>query len=123
MPAPWQRVLAFSGLVGYNVQSAVDTDTHLIIAHDVTNQGFDRTQLMPMAISAQKALGRKEVQVIADKGYFSGTQIFSCHEAGVSVTVPRPETSGNRRKGKFVKADFQYDPERDVFSMPGWDAS
>ena len=108
----------FSGLVGYNVQSAVDTDTHLIIAHDVTNQGFDRTQLMPMAISAQKALGRKEVQVIADKGYFSGTQIFSCHEAGVSVTVPRPETSGNRRKGKFVKADFQYDPERDVFQCP-----
>ena len=107
-----------SGMVGYNVQSAVDTDTHLIIAHDVTNQGFDRTQLAPMAISAQRVLGRKKVHVIADKGYFSGTQIFACHEAGISVTVPRPETSGNRRKGKFVKADFHYSPERDVYHCP-----
>jgi hypothetical protein len=40
-----------SGLVGYNAQCAVDTETHLIVSHDVTNKVFDRDQLSPMAFS------------------------------------------------------------------------
>ena len=44
-----------SGLVGYNVQSAVDTETHLIVAHEVTNKGLDRDQLAPMAKAAKEA--------------------------------------------------------------------
>jgi transposase len=119
---PDARAMATSarlgGLVGYNVQSAVDTGTHLIVAHAVTNQGFDRAQLAPMAKAAQKALGREDLHAIADKGYFSGAQIFACHEAGISATVPRPETSGNRSKGMFVKADFHYEPDRDAYRCP-----
>ena len=107
-----------SGLVGYNVQCAVDTETHIIVAHDVTNQGFDREQLGPMATAAKDALGRDELHAIADKGYFSGAEILACHEAGITTTVPRPETSGNRGKGMFVKADFQYEPDRDVYRCP-----
>ena len=107
-----------SGLVGYNVQSAVDTETHIIVAHDVTNQGFDREQLSPMGTAAKEALGRDELHAIADKGYFSGAEILACHEAGITTTVPRPETSGNRGKGMFVKADFHYQPDRDVYRCP-----
>ena len=43
-------------VVGYNVQSAVDTETHIIVTHDVTSQGFDRAQLSPMATSSKEAL-------------------------------------------------------------------
>ncbi|MFD0982847.1 IS1182 family transposase, partial [Tropicimonas aquimaris] len=107
-----------SGLVGYNVQSAVDTGSHLIVTHEVTNKGFDRDQLSPMATAAKEALGREDLHAIADKGYFSSAEILACHEAGITTTVSRPETSGNRSKGMFVKADFHYEPDRDVYRCP-----
>ncbi|AGT11045.1 IS1182 family transposase [Paracoccus aminophilus] len=107
-----------SGMVGYNVQTAVDTESHIIVTHEVTNQGFDRDQLSPMAISAKDALQHEDLHAIADKGYFSGPEILACHEAGITTTVPRPATSGNAAKGMYVKADFAYDPERDVYVCP-----
>ena len=107
-----------SGMVGYNVQSAVDTETHLIVAHEVTNQGFDRSQLSPMAVAAKEALGRDNLHAIADKGYFSSPEILACQEAGITTTVPRPATSGNAAKGMYVKADFTYDANRDVYICP-----
>ena len=78
----------------------------------MTNQGFDRDQLRPMAAAARKALRRDDLHAIADKGYFSGSQILACHQAGITTTVPRPETSGSRARGMYVKADFAYDPDR-----------
>ena len=119
---PDARAMATSarlgGTVGYNVQTAVDTETHLIVAHEVTNQGFDRNQLASMARAARQALRSDTLHAIADKGYFSSTQILTCHEDGITTTVPRPETSGNRSKGMFVKADFAYEPDRDVYRCP-----
>ena len=61
-----------TGIVGYNVQTAVDVENHLIVAHEVTNVGHDRTQLMPMALRAQEAMGNEEITVLADRGYFNG---------------------------------------------------
>ena len=58
-----------SGLVGYNVQSAVDTDTHLIVAHAVTNERHDRGQLKEMAVAVKAALKREDLHVLADKGF------------------------------------------------------
>lgn len=107
-----------SGLVGYNVQAAVDTGTHLIVTHDVTNHCHDRDQLAPTAIAAKAALDRSEMHAVADKGYFNGREILACHDAGIVTTVPRPETSGNRKKGLFVKADFVYEAEADVYRCP-----
>uniref|UniRef100_A4WYH0 Transposase DDE domain-containing protein n=1 Tax=Cereibacter sphaeroides (strain ATCC 17025 / ATH 2.4.3) TaxID=349102 RepID=A4WYH0_CERS5 len=107
-----------SGLVGYNGQLAVDAETHLIVTHDITNHGFDRDQLSPMATAAREALARNDLHAVADKGYFSGTEILACHEAGITTTVPRPMTSGNEAKGMFVKRDFLYDPERDIYTCP-----
>ena len=96
-----------SGMVGCNVQSAVDTETRLIVAHEVTDQGFDRDQLSPMAIAAKDALDRDELHAIADKGYLSCPEILACNGAGITTTVPRPATSGNAAKGMYVKADFK----------------
>ncbi len=107
-----------SGFVGYNAQAAVETESHLIVAHDVINAGHDRDQLAPMALEARAALGRDEMSVVADKGYFSGREILTCHQAGITTTMPRPETSANRKKGMFVKADFAYDAAADVYRCP-----
>jgi len=107
-----------SGFVGYNGQAAVDTETHLIVTHDVINSGHDRDQLSPIAKGAKSALGRDEISAVADKGYFSGREILACHEEGITTTLPRPETSGNRKKGMYVKADFAYDADADVYRCP-----
>ena len=107
-----------SGFVGYNAQAAVETETHLIVAHDVINAGHDRDQLAPMAREAKAALGRDEMSAVADKGYFSGREILACHKAGITTTMPRPETSANRIKGMYVKADFAYDAAADVYRCP-----
>ncbi len=107
-----------SGFVGYNAQAAADTETHLIVTHDVINDGHDREQLSPMAKAAKAALGRDEIRAVADKGYFSGREILACHEGGITTTLPRPETSGNRKKGMYVKADFAYDADADVYRCP-----
>jgi transposase len=97
-----------SGVVGYNVQAAVDIEHHLIVAHDVTTVGTDVSQLAPMAQLTKAALKTDRLEVVADRGYFSSEQILACEEAGVTVTLPKPQTSGNRVKGRFVKQDFRY---------------
>jgi hypothetical protein len=107
-----------SGMVGYNVQSAVDTQHHLIVAHEVTNDVTDRAQLSNIADQAKAALDTDALDVVADRGYFSGEQIVACEEAGITVTLPKPQTSGNRAKGQFVKTDFRYVAADDVYICP-----
>ncbi len=83
-----------SGLVGYNVQAAVETEHHLIVAHDVIQSGSDRAALAPMAEKAKGALGVDELEVVADRGYFSSEQILECSRADITVTLPKPVTCG-----------------------------
>jgi hypothetical protein len=98
------------GIVGYNVQTAVDTRHHLIVEHDVTNNGSDRDQLSGMAKKARTVIGTPILTSIADRGYFKGEEILACHEAGIFALVPPTKTSGARADGRFDKADFIYDP-------------
>jgi len=107
-----------TGIVGYNVQTAVDAEHHLIVAHHVTNVGHDRTQLVPMALRAQKATGNVEITVLADRGYFNGDQVLACENAGVLPCVPKTLTSGNAKRGLFTGQDFIYDAEEDHYTCP-----
>jgi len=107
-----------SGMVGYNVQAAVDTRHHLIVAHEVTNVGTDRAQLSHMAKQTKAALAADRLDVVADRGYFSSEEILACDEAGITVTLPKPLTSGNKAKGRFVKQDFRYVAADDVYLCP-----
>ena len=107
-----------NGIVGYNVQTAVEAKHHLIVAHEVTNKGSDRTQLSPMATQAREAMEAEELTVVADAGYFRSKEILSCHEAGITANVPKPQTSGNHAKGFFDKNDFRYIPESDEYRCP-----
>jgi transposase len=107
-----------SGVVGYNVQVAVDTKHHLIVAHEVTNEGSDRAQLANIACQAKEALGVDELQAVADRGYFNSDQILACDKAGITVTLPKPMTSNAKAEGRFGKQDFRYLAEEDVYVCP-----
>jgi hypothetical protein len=107
-----------SGVVGYNVQVAVDTEHHLIVAHEVTNSGSDRAQLANMAKQAKGVLKTETLEAVADRGYFSGPEILACHEAGITVTLPKPQTSGAKSEGRFGKQDFAYLSEEDAYRCP-----
>jgi transposase len=107
-----------SGIVGYNVQTAVDTTNHLIVAHEVTNVGTDRSQLANVANQTKAALHTSNLEAFADRGYYKGEEILACEEAGITVTLPKPQTSGAKAEGRFGKQDFVYMPAEDVYRCP-----
>jgi hypothetical protein len=106
------------GIVGYNVQTAVDTKHHLIVAHEVTNVGVDRDQLTNMAKQARVGTGTEELTVVADRGYFKSEEILSCHQAGIIPIVPKTVTSNATAAGRFGKAHFIYDDTNNEYRCP-----
>ena len=107
-----------TGIVGYNVQTAVDIKNHLIVAHEVTNAGTDRDQLSTMAKQARTAMGTQEITAIGDRGYYKGEEILACHEAGITALVPKSITSNNKAKGLFDKSKFIYVADKDEYRCP-----
>ena len=107
-----------SGVVGYNVQAAVDTKHHLIIAHDIVQTGNDRDQLARMSKLAKATLEVDRLEVVADRGYYTSEEILACEQDDIAVTLPKPQTSGNKKQGRFVKADFRYLAIEDVYICP-----
>jgi hypothetical protein len=105
-------------VVGYNVQVAVDARHHLIVTHEVTNVGNDRTQLSPMAKAARDAMGKKKIKALADRGYFSAPEIKACDDAGIAALVPKSQTSGAKADGRFDRADFIYIARNDQYLCP-----
>lgn len=107
-----------TGTVGYNVQTAVDTQHHLIVAHEVTNVGHDRTALATMAEQARDATGVGSLTVVADRGYYSRLEILACEQSGITPYAPKPMTSGSKAEGRFGKQDFVYLPADDEYLCP-----
>jgi len=107
-----------TGIVGYNVQMAVDTQHHLIVANEVTNVGTDRHQLSSMAEQARTEMDVENLEAVADRGYYDGEEIKDCEDAGISVTLPKPQTSGAKAEGRFGKQDFVYNADHDSYRCP-----
>jgi transposase len=107
-----------SGVVGYNVQTAVDAKNHMIVAHEVTNSGSDRSQLSSMGKQTQDAMGLEKLIALADRGYFKGEEILECERAGITALVSKPQTSNNQAKGQFDKRDFRYIGADDEYRCP-----
>jgi transposase len=107
-----------TGIVGYNVQTAVDTKNHLIVAHEVTNVGTDRHQLANIAEQARTEMGVEALDAVADRGYYTSEEILACEEAGITVTLPKPMTSNSKAAGRFGKQDFVYVAADDVYICP-----
>jgi Transposase DDE domain len=119
---PDSRSMATSGrgpgVVGYNVQVAVDTNNHLIVAHEVTNVGSDRSQLANTAQAAKAALHVDKLEAVADRGYFNGEKILACEQADITVTLPKPMTSSAKSEGRFGKQDFVYIADENIYRCP-----
>ncbi|SOE54066.1 Transposase [Burkholderia sp. OK233] len=107
-----------TGVVGYNVQTAVDAKHHLIVAHVVTNDGIDRDQLTSMAKLARTEMGVDKLTAVADRGYYKSEEILACHEAGISVFVPKTVTSSATAHGRFGKEDFIYNAQTNEYRCP-----
>src|SRR5271169_990127 len=107
-----------TGIVGYNLQTAVDAEHHLIVSHEVTNEGHDRTQLAPMALKAQEATGCVEITALADRGYFNGEQVLACEGAGVLPCVPKTLWPSHAERGFFTRQNFIFDAENDHYTCP-----
>ncbi len=108
-----------TGIVGYNVQTAVDAKHHMIIAHEVTNVGHDRTQLASMAKRARDVIGEDELTVFADRGYFKGEEILDCEHTRASRRWYRNRRLPViRRQGLFDKKDFRYVAADDEYECP-----
>ena len=107
-----------SGIVGYNVQAAVDAEHHLIVAHEVTNEGHDRHQLSTMAKNAKEAMDKGVLTALADRGYYKGEELLACEQSDVTPLVPKPLTSSSKANGRFDKRDFRYVAEHDVYQCP-----
>lgn len=107
-----------TGIVGYNVQAVVDAEHHLIVAHEVVNEGHDRTQLAPMSRQAKDAIGADEITVLADRGYYNAEQVLECDAIGILPSVPKTDTSGKAQRGLFTKADYVYDADKDHYTCP-----
>jgi transposase len=110
-----------TGVVGYNVQVAVDTEHHLIVAHEVTNIGSDRRQLTNMAEQAKSAMGikkKEKLTVVADRGYYTGEEILACANGNITTYVPNSNTSNNQAKGLYARRSFRYIAKDDVYRCP-----
>ena len=122
MTDPDARSMATSGkgtgIVGYNVQIAVDAEHHLIVAHEVSNIGSDRAQLSSMGHKAREATGCEKVTVLADRGYYNGDEVLACEGTGILPVIPKTQTSGNAKRGLFTVANFIYDAENDRYTCP-----
>jgi transposase len=110
-----------TGVVGYNLQAAVDADSHIVVAHEVINLSHDRTSLANMSGRAREATGNTTLTVLADRGYYSGPEVLACEAAGVTPIIPKPLTSGAKADGRFGKQDFVYQPDSDTYRCPAGD--
>jgi transposase len=108
-----------SGVVGYNVQVAVDTEHHLIVTHEVTNIGSDRSQLAKVALQAKDVLGADHLDVVADRGYFNSPEILACERADITVTLPKPDDIGREVGWPFRQAGLRLSADRGCLSLPG----
>lgn len=107
-----------SGMVGYNVQSAVDTKHHMIVTHEVTNVGHDRGALNFMSLKAKKVLSVDTIAVVADRGYYSGSEIYNCEQSKITTYLPKIRTSSNTKKGMFTKYDFKWIAQDNEYECP-----
>jgi len=71
-----------------------------------------------MGKKAKVVLGVDKLEAVADRGYYNGEEIIACAKAGITVTLPKPMTSGAKAEGRFGKQDFAYLADEDVYRCP-----
>jgi len=104
--------------IAHNVQTAVDSKYHLVVAIDVTSNAADNGQLYPMAEKTKQELCVNELTVIADKGYYNGEDLKSCEENGITAIVSKQKPGSKTGDDNFTKDKFIYNQEEDIYICP-----
>lgn len=102
----------------YNVQSVVDAQNHFVIDISTTNDINDQNQLYVMAKDAVDLLGIEKTTVIADTGYYNGTEIKNCIDDGMKVYIKKAKANNSTKDNEFRKEKFSYDKEHDIYICP-----
>jgi transposase len=103
----------------YNVQTAVDADTGLIVHHEVTGEPTDNRLLHPMAGATKNVLEVDKLTVVADAGYSNGTAAAACEADGITPCVPANRSTNNQGDGTlFDRSAFVYRPDTDTYQCP-----
>src|SRR6056297_714676 len=103
-----------TSIPGYNIQISVDNDSKLVILNEVTNDVNDKKLLYKIANKTKKTLKKEEIEVLADKGYFSKKNIKKCYDENIKTYVPREKL----KKKNFSRKEFEYDPAKDIYKCP-----
>jgi transposase len=107
------------GAPGYNLQSAVDVHSHLIVHHEVVDDASDLQQLAPMAQATAAALQRTDIEVLADAGYSSGEHLQKLQDCGMDVVLPPARAVNNHGDGTlYERSMFEYDRHSDTYRCP-----
>lgn len=104
--------------VCYNIQIVVDGQHSLIVDCEVINNPTDHGQLSDMAGKAQEVFEKKEIKVLADKGYYSTQELKACQEAGLETYVAKQRFANRTEDEGFYSDKFTYDPEQDHYICP-----
>jgi len=105
------------GDISHNVQTAVETKNHFVVAVDATSDAVDYGQLHNIASQAKEELGVEELISIADKGYYSGEQFAKCKYENINPIAPHPDKGGGQERG-YTKGYFVYNKETDSYQCP-----
>lgn len=117
---PQAQVMVQAGnrVPAYNLQTAVESQSHMIVAHDITNEANDLRELQPMAQAARRALGQP-VTAVADAGYANGEQIAKLGDEGITTFVAVSRALNNQGAGTlYQRSAFAYDAQSDSFVCP-----
>lgn len=119
--------------IAHNVQIAVDSKNHLVVAVDVVSTPADQNQLHNMASKAVEELGQKEndeieneteyeekeiITVLADKGYYSGEELRKCKKDHIKTIVPKQKSGSRTGNEEYIKDNFIYDEDKDIYICP-----
>jgi len=99
---------------GYNVQSAVDTESHLITVINVTSNQNDKGLLTQMIKASEEATGQKPEEAIADAGYYKINELEELQENGTECYVAISRTP-SQVKDEEQGLAFTYNKEQDRY--------
>jgi transposase len=102
----------------YNIQSVVDAENHFVIDISTTNDINDQNQLYIMAKDSTDLLDVNDSTVIADTGYYNGTEIKNCIDDGMTVYIKKAKANNSTKDNEFRKEKFAYDNDRDLYICP-----
>ena len=102
----------------YNVQTIVDSKNHFVIDSVAVNDINDQNQLADMALNAKKLLHKRKMKILADTGYYNGTEIKKCVDEKLTILIKKAKANNQTKDNEYRKERFIYDADKDIYICP-----